>query len=202
MILEGVQRITMNVNSAKSRATFGMLVMAFTVSCGILHQEAGRNEMTIEDAKQRILTTDTWIAGARYGFSGQKENMAGYAIYVIAQQSNAPSIFNQLLSDSALPGQLYALCGLYRTDKRHFDRRVGAYLDMTNEVRSIHADVVVSERVCDIVRTPKQSKASALRVVLGAGETLDEWVKKNVRGEVQGYYIDICGGAYPSIFLD
>ena len=181
-----------------------MLIMVFNISCGSLNKSLNHQmrKNICAAARDVILNTDTWISNVRYGFSGELENRAAASLRVLLKEPDARSIFMELLSKAPPAGQLYVLCGLYRIDRPAFSNIVGHYLTLTNTIPTIHADVEWTERICDIVRSPRVNTDRAIRAVLAPGETLDDWVAKNIRGQTQFFFVDIEGGAYTSRFLD
>ena len=172
-----------------------------------------------------LLNETTWVNGNTYGPDGKLENKSANALRTLWQHPRAADAFASLVDSAEPAGRLYALCGLYYADRKRFDAEVPYLKFEKGKVKSIFDEKSASERVCDIVFCPYPETTMRLvsgcppscnpflthcrqhprkkvwertkRVVLAPGQTLAQWRKENSEG---GFYLDIGGGGYPSLF--
>jgi len=176
-------------------------------------------------AYMQLFNETVWINGNTHGPEGKLENESASALRVLWKHPRAADAFARLADDAQPAGRLYALCGLYYADRKLFDTQLRYFRFEKDKVRSVFGGKQASERMCDIVFCPypeltvrristcppscnpflencpkhprKKVWERTLRVVLKPGQTLAEWRKENSE---HGYYCDISGGGYPSIF--
>ena len=176
-------------------------------------------------AYTQLLNETVWIGNNTYGPEGESENKSAKALRDLWEHPRAAAAFTSLIDDARPAGKLYALCGLYYADMKRFDAEVRYFRFEKGKVKSILGDRHASERMCDIVFCPypevtirrvsacppscnpflkvcrrhpkKKVWEKTLRVVLEPDQTLAQWREKNSKN---GFYCDISGGGYASIF--
>ena len=70
----------------------------------------------------------------------------------ILKRPDARTIFDQLLNEATLAGKLYALSGLYITDKTYFENIVGKYRLNTTEVMTMYGCVIAPEKLSYVLK--------------------------------------------------
>jgi len=133
------------------------------------------------------------------------------AYCIIRRESAADKAFKDLLEHATLPGQLYALCGLFLTDPSYFRRVVDEYRHTDREVWIQSGCIITTMPVSRLI------EASNPIVVDFADpdRSLNDWItlnsklytewshkKKKAKGErpPPGYERDIFNGGYPVSF--
>ena len=115
----------------------------------------------------------------------------------LLKQPQADAAFKSLLKEATLPGQLYALCGVYYTDHSFFMTVIKEYKNRSGYVTTkmgclvfqrVPVSKIVESRAPNVVRlsSPKQ--------------TISEWLRKNRVVTKKGYVVDLIGGGYPNRF--
>jgi hypothetical protein len=89
-----------------------------------------------------IRTTDVF-KDSRVGYAGETPKEV-HEFRCILKQPDASKIFSELLSQSRLPGKLYALSGLYLTDRHNFENVVRAHEKNKSEVTAMFGCIVMS----------------------------------------------------------
>lgn len=69
------------------------------------------------------------------------------ALNVIMQQSDAKDLLLRLQHEASPEGQLFALCGLYLTDRVTFDQLADEYRQRHGTVQTIAGCIVTEERI-------------------------------------------------------
>jgi hypothetical protein len=115
------------------------------------------------------------------------------AFQTILRQPDAAQAFAALLRRASLPGQLYALCGLYLTDRDTLDRVAPAYFDDQRVVGVAQDCMTYSTPTRLVVRNP-----APVTVLLATGQSLEDWQDKHPGG----FQFDIVGGGYPNWFAN
>ena len=87
---------------------------------------------TVRRAYVVLLDTDTF-EGPFVGFGGAPSRLV-CAYEKILQSRDAIPVFKQLLAEATLAGQVYALCGLYVTDRNLYEQKVLDYLKSAEQV--------------------------------------------------------------------
>lgn len=85
-----------------------------------------------ELAYQKLLKTTTFKIHASDYEGNVYEDVQAFR--VIMAEESADQAFKQLIKTATLPGQLYALCGLYFTDPNHFSFLSKQYKDSSKAV--------------------------------------------------------------------
>jgi hypothetical protein len=117
-----------------------------------------------------------------------------HAFRRLLAEPDAAAAFRELLRAATLPGQLYALCGLWYADPGAFRLAVPRYARMTVEVPIQFGCTGGTMPVKDLVES---HHALAVRLQ-SRDQTIREWIEKHDR-ESKGVRYDILGGAYPYV---
>lgn len=149
-----------------------------------------------------IIHANTWIAGARYGYSGEKVNKSAVALRKLTKDPNAEQKLLEILESATPAGKLYALCGLYRVNQRTFWTRVTPFLTNSNTVIGVFADVEVDVRICDVVFAPCEICGKSPNEIMGDDHSLAMCLSKHKRKGNDYLILDIAGGGYPSKLID
>jgi hypothetical protein len=94
-----------------------------------------------------------------------------------------------------VPGRLYALAGLKRTNPSLFPVVVQPFKLWPGEVSTFFGCIISGEKVSELVASRGPNPARLRR-----GETLEQWWERRGRGHE--WSVDIVGGGYSSMFLD
>lgn len=149
-----------------------------------------------------LLHANVWIAGARYGHSGEKENKAARALRTLTKNPRAGKIFLEVLNRATPVGKLYALCGLYRVDQGAFWEKVKPFCKITNTVVGVYADVEIDARICDIVFAPCGNCGKNAEEIVNDKRLLAVCLSRHKRNGEEFLVLDIVGGGYPSKLID
>lgn len=128
------------------------------------------------------------------GYGGDTPEVV-HAFQALLKESNADAAFKSLLKDATLPGQLYALCGLWFTDPAELKLHVERYRSLKTRVPTMMGCIVAEDSVSELVEC-KHPGTVHLR---GPQDSLKEWWKRNRSDNVR---YDIAGGAWPSNFKE
>lgn len=112
----------------------------------------------------------------------------------------ATEAFKVLLERGRLAGQLYALAGLFFTDRTYFDSVIEQYAESRRRVTTFFGCIMSETPVVEIVRHPNGIR-------LAQGQTLAEWYEQHY-GEgwerlepAEVFELDIVGGGWPHNLL-
>lgn len=119
-----------------------------------------------------------------------------YAFRDLIADPAADAAFKSLLTEAKLPGQLYALCGLWFTDPLAFKTEVEKFRSMKGEVRMVDGCEIAPQRVSELV----ESKAPGVVRLKDNKQTILAWSRERKSPGPTSY--DIVGGAWPSMFRD
>ena len=143
---------------------------------------------------------DTLVVAKRFedefiGFAAQPSVLVK-AYRELLKQPQADVAFKSLLKEATLPGQLYALCGIYYTDHSFFLTVIEEYKNKSDYVGTLFGCLGGDMPVSEIV----ESKAPNVVRLSSPKQTISEWLTKNRAVTKKGYLLDIVGGGYPSTF--
>ena len=96
---------------------------------------------------KHLLETRTF--GDRGGF-GNGIVAPTRAFAVLLAEPDAAAAFGELLKRGRLAGQLYALCGLYLTNRPLFDRNMPRFQNRNGEVRRFYGCLLLAQPVGEI----------------------------------------------------
>lgn len=102
----------------------------------------------IRQAYETLRTADAF-ANAHVGVIGMTPDTV-LALRAILEDPAAAQLFRQLLTEAALPGQLYALAGLYLIDPDEARAAAAPYLANDAEVETVFGCLVGPEKVSDL----------------------------------------------------
>lgn len=80
-----------------------------------------------KEVAYRVLAITDEFAGTDIGHGGGGVSFQSDCLNALIREDDAADIFNSLVERGALPGQLYAMCGLYLTDRRRFNELAPRY---------------------------------------------------------------------------
>lgn len=149
--------------------------------------EAGKNAYNTLLNAQSFESTHIGAAGS---FSKLVESLG-----ILQKEKNADEAFKALLKNATLPGQLYALCGIFYSDYDFFLKEVENYKNSQQSIQDISGCMISQRKVAEIVESKNPKVA-----IIKPSETLDDFWKEN-KGK-QGISFDISHGAYPAQFKD
>jgi hypothetical protein len=112
---------------------------------------------------------------------------------ILLEEKNADEAFKALLQNATLPGQLYALCGLYFTDYAFFQKEVKRFTENDESIETINGCIISPEKVSQIVEL-KDPKVAIIK----PSETLEDFWKTHS----DGARFDIAHGGYPANFKE
>lgn len=144
-------------------------------------------------AYQTVKKTDKFYDVA-VGYAGTTPEVV-HAFQTLLQEKNSDAAFKSLLKEATLPGQLYALCGLWFTDPEMFKQQVPNYSSMKGKVPTMMGCIVDEDPIAELV---KSNHPGAVRLK-GPGDSLKAWWGRNPNADTR---YDIFGGAWPSNFKE
>lgn len=162
--------------------TVGMLVGLFACSEGPQLSPDGKSALRV------LLSTNRFTWNVLGDGSTPPEVLA---LRTLTQEPEAVPALRVVLESGKLPGQLFALCGLYYAAPEVFAREVERYREVKEEVRVEFGSPSQTMPVARVVEKP-----SAVR--LARGESLQRWGEEHLSQPIS---LDIIGGGFPSLFL-
>src|SRR5262245_5683289 len=118
------------------------------------------------------------------------------AFRLLLKKPYADVAFKDLLQNAGLPGQLYALCGLYFTDPNAFRSVVGKYCSMEEEIPTLFYCIGSTMKVSGLVCS-KSPRAVRLD---GPHDSIESWTRRQNWPQGLSVEHDIIGGGFPSDF--
>ena len=112
--------------------------------------------MDVQEAYEVILTTDRF-SGSHVGYSGATPNTV-HAFRTLAQSPSGGQLFRQLLVAATLPGQLYALAGIYLDDDEAFRRAISPYLQKSELVDTLFGCIWDQQQVRELAQLIAQGE--------------------------------------------
>jgi hypothetical protein len=143
----------------------------------------------------RIVKKTDMFYDSAVGYGGDTPEVV-HAFQELLNEKRADAAFKALLEKATLPGQLYALCGLWFTDPEEFKRQVPHYSSLKSKVPVMMGCVVAEDSVSELV---KCNRPETVRL-RGPHDSLKGWWKRNGNDKSARY--DIAGGAWPSNFKE
>lgn len=173
--------------------------------------QVGQVALTDDGSKAfDTLLTSTQFEDRVIGVAGEPSKLVK-AYNVLLKEMAADAAFKELLARATLPGQLYALCGLFFTDNSFFQRSVEKYRHSESTVSTQFGCIVSTWKVSDLVETRKPIIIDIHR----PEESLDYYDQLNMNEYAQwnnhknkkkhdrppvGYQLDILNGGYSVLF--
>ncbi|WP_395748349.1 hypothetical protein [Prosthecobacter sp.] len=142
----------------------------------------------------RVLKEADKFYDSAVGFAGTTPEVVR-SFQILLKEEDADAAFKVLLQEATLPGQLYALCGLWFTDQAAFKLGVARYSASTLKVPAMMGCVVADEQVSELVECRQPGTVH----LNGPKDSLSEWWKRN---KTENVSYDIAGGAWPSNFKE
>lgn len=142
------------------------LLLAPTVACAPsrptrLDIAAQEHELPLDDATAIKILLETHVfTSSQIGVAGEVPNGVR-AFKVVLQRPDAAAVFEDVLENGETAGQLYALCGLYLTDRDTFDREVGRFRDSNESVSVWFGCWSGARTVADLLDPPAGSHYEA-----------------------------------------
>ena len=142
-----------------------------------------------------VLVQAEGFRGPMVGFGAQIPE-AVRALLRLLDEPDAAASFKRLLEEANLPGQLYALCGLYYVDHGTFLEVVEPYRHRSDQVMTQSGCIVGCMRVSEIVES-----TSRLSVCLDyPTQSMDEWREQHPDVAESAFDLDIIGGGWTAAF--
>lgn len=142
----------------------------------------------------RIVKKADKFYDSRVGYGGDTPEVV-HAFQDLLNEKRADVAFKALLEKATLPGQLYALCGLWFTDPEEFKRKLPHYSRLKGEVPTMMGCIVDEDPISELV---KSNHPGVVRLK-GPNDSLKDWWKRNPNANTR---YDIAGGAWPSNFKE
>lgn len=168
-----------------------MRISAFVIViliCPSLVAGAEAAEQTESDY-QIILNMQTY-SDAAVGIAGVTPESV-QAFRRLVKRDNAGVLFRRLIKEARPAGQLYALCGLYFTDKPAFEASLPQFRNSGITVTTQYGCMIGQETVANLV-----SKSGSRVMDLKPGQSPMEWLSSHPEAEKEGFEIDIAGGGF------
>jgi hypothetical protein len=160
------------------------------------------------EAFQTLLNA-TRFEDAFVGFARTRSKLVK-AYCTLLSEPGADRAFKNLLEHATLPGQLYALCGLYSTDSSYFLLVVQRYRHVTTPVETqsgciimnLPASTIVESRKSTLIRPIKPSQSSADHSEPNVTPTDNRKANKNTTVPMpdENQPLDILNGGYTAHF--
>jgi hypothetical protein len=122
-----------------------------------------------------------------------------FAFRRLLERPDAREVFADLLRRGRPAGQLFALCGLFLTDRDAFDREVQPFRSDAREVMFLRGCIMDSKPVHEVVES-RDPRVVRLRRGQTWREWFDEFTAKH--GEDVFADIDVLGGGWAQAFKD
>lgn len=190
------------------------LTCAAAIVFGLASSAHGRNTSALDLSPEGEAAYSSLVQAKRFedraiGEGGTRPNLVK-AYQVLIRERAAAAAFRSLLAEATLPGQLYALCGLFVADPAYFDEKVQAYRNRTDVVESLSGCLLASVPVSQLVECSNSLVIDRSRLQASYNEAVDarvrasrEWARrKHARNEPRpgGWCHDILHGSYSAIF--
>ena len=180
-------RIMIAVFALQSLLSMPISAVTQSFSANQLNNEGKKAYDTLVVAKR--------FEGVAIGIDGHDSELVK-AYRELLKQPLADEAFKSLLKKATLPGQLYALCGVYYTDHSFFLTVIEEYKNRGDYVEVMFGCLGGGMPVSEIV----ESKAPNVVRLSSPKQPISEWLRKNLAVTNKGYLLDIVGGGYPSTF--
>ena len=155
--------------------------------------QIGAAESTVE---YDLLRRTSVFSSTTIGFGAELSREA-FAFRRLLARSDADAVFRSLYREARTTGRLYALCGLYWTDRESALRLAASWRAGEERVAAYGGCIVGDEQVATILRS---TDPLTLRL-LGPDDTVEAWIARQPHWEpLVGYVCDITGGGYPLEF--
>ncbi|MCX6849297.1 MAG: hypothetical protein NTY98_10285 [Verrucomicrobia bacterium] len=172
------------------------LLRVFTACLGVLcllisSCAGGVPELSAEGVKAyKEVKKAEMFCNSAVGYAGSTPEVV-WAFRDLLAEKNADAAFKALMQEATMPGQMYALCGLWFTNQAAFKAQVTRYHAMKGKVKTMIGCIVDEEAIADLV----VSKYATPIRLNGPEDTLKAWWGRNPNGSG---YSDIAGGYWPS----
>lgn len=151
----------------------------------------GMPELSAEGVKAyKEVKKAEMFCNSAVGYAGSTPEVV-WAFRDLLLEKNADAAFKALMQEATIPGQMYALCGLWFTDQAAFKEQVARYHAMKGKVKTMIGCIVDEEAIADLV----VSKYPTPIRLKGPEDSLKGWWARNPKGSG---YSDIAGGYWPS----
>jgi hypothetical protein len=148
-----------------------------------------------QDAYQVLLKAERFEEGP-VGYAAQDSKLV-VALSTLSNESLAGEAFKELLKSATLPGQLYALCGLYYADHPFFLEVIENYKNIQEIVETQSGCIISGESVRELVTV----NASNVLRLDNSEQSFEQWDREHEKGIAQkGFRMDILNGGYPAYF--
>jgi hypothetical protein len=150
-------------------------------------EDASEKPLDVATAYEELRTTLT-VESSHLGYAGTPSHNAR-AFRALLADPKAGALFRKLLREGTAAGRVYALSGLFFTEPNAFPSELDKLIEQGGMVRTMSGCLVRDEDVTEVL---KGAPWFERRIVVRAGQSLDDWFKAHESG--QG---DVAGGYYP-----
>jgi hypothetical protein len=185
--LQSLLSIMIAVFALQSLLSMPISAVTQSFSANQLNNEGKKAYDTLVVAKR--------FEGVAIGIDGHDSELVK-AYRELLKQPLADEAFKSLLKKATLPGQLYALCGVYYTDHSFFLTVIEEYKNRGDYVEVMFGCLGGRMPVSEIV----ESKAPNVFRPSSPKQLISKWLRKILAVTEEGYLLDIVGGGYPSTF--
>lgn len=125
-------------------ALLSLLLLAFAAHAELRLTPREREAFEYLRTAERLETPSFGIAGLpSYGF---------VALRILSRSRDADAAYKELIHSGTMPGQLYGLIGVYRSDPLFFATAVRPYVDRPGEILVSEGCVIGKQDIAPIVR--------------------------------------------------
>jgi hypothetical protein len=165
-----------------------LLVSLSVMVCSrtVCAEDVGKKAPDVATAYEALRATQV-VESEHVGYAGTPSSNAA-AFRVLLADANGRALFRKLLVEGGLAGRVYALSGLFFTEPGAFPGELQKMSAAGGMVRTMTGCRVSEEEIGAVLRGKPWFDR---RIVLHAGESLDDWFKAHGTG--QG---DVAGGYY------
>jgi hypothetical protein len=114
-----------------------------------------------------------------------------HAFRRLVKAKEAKEIFSNLLKEATPEGQLYAMCGLFFTDKDTFKSALAIYENSEQKLSRHEGCVTFTETVGELIQSQR-----GVVMQLPPGESTKRWFTEHPEYRQGGFAVDIAGGGF------
>lgn len=130
------------------------------------------------------------ISGAGTGSPGPILDSI-HAFRRLVKTKDAGEIFSNLLKEATPEGQLYALCGLFFTDKDAFKSALATYENSEQKLSRHEGCITFTETVGELTH-----RQGGVVMQLNPGESTKRWFTEHTEYRKGGFTVDVAGGGF------
>jgi hypothetical protein len=126
------------------------------------------------------------------GFAGSPSSYIN-RFNTVLRETEAARLFKYIFDEGSTAGKLYALSGLYLTDREEFNRAADIMKKSGQTVQVLNGCLISDESVAKIVESDAANVA-----IIEPGKTMKEFWETNAGA----HELDIAHGGYPATFRE